>query len=294
VRIHLPSFSFRALIWMLCRYFGRAKELPGVKELFESRKKEEDEENATHTFYKKFTNQGPAYFGDVDEADGELLKYEEAAEQEGMFVASSMAGSSPNSWQSGKGHMHTYAKCLAFPLIDHLYLQYRVGQAHIHPTSHHGITLHQPRQMASARRPMGMVPRHQNPTVNLSNAQNRMHRSRLPVRCRRIHLPLHWHMPVQLLRTFPSYLWKASCRQRCRQRRKWRVCFSSCVSAHWSMSILGISPSCTTVHHQKISKGLLLRQHQCLRTTAQRAPRPEQPFSWSWSVDQHSTSASFS
>jgi pre-mRNA-splicing factor ISY1 len=60
--------------------------LPGVKELFESRKKEEDEENATHTFYKKFTNQGPAYFGDVDEADGELLKYEEVAEQEGTFV----------------------------------------------------------------------------------------------------------------------------------------------------------------------------------------------------------------
>ncbi|KAI9459308.1 pre-mRNA-splicing factor ISY1 [Russula earlei] len=63
------------------KYFGRAKELPGVKELFESRKKEEDEENATHNFYKKFANQGPAYFGDLDEADGELLKYEEAAEQ---------------------------------------------------------------------------------------------------------------------------------------------------------------------------------------------------------------------
>jgi pre-mRNA-splicing factor ISY1 len=76
------------------KYFGRAKELPGVKELFESRKKEEDEENATHTFYKKFTNQGPAYFGDVDEADGDLLKYEEAAEQEGTFVAFLLAGSS--------------------------------------------------------------------------------------------------------------------------------------------------------------------------------------------------------
>jgi len=63
------------------KYFGRAKELPGVKELFESRKKEEDEENATSNFYKKFTNQGPAYFGDLDEADGELLKYEEAAEK---------------------------------------------------------------------------------------------------------------------------------------------------------------------------------------------------------------------
>jgi pre-mRNA-splicing factor ISY1 len=65
------------------RYFGRAKELPGVKELFESRKKEEDEENATSNFYKRFTNQGPAYFGDLDEADGGLLKYEEAAEQAG-------------------------------------------------------------------------------------------------------------------------------------------------------------------------------------------------------------------
>jgi pre-mRNA-splicing factor ISY1 len=64
------------------KYFGRAKELPGVKELFESRKKEEDEENATQSFYKKFTQQGPAYFGDLDEGDGELLKYEEAAEQE--------------------------------------------------------------------------------------------------------------------------------------------------------------------------------------------------------------------
>jgi hypothetical protein len=116
--------------------------LPGVKELFESRKKEEDEENATHNFSKKFINQGPAYFGDLDEADGELLKYEEAAEQEGTFVASLLAGSSPNSWQSGRRHMHTYTMCLAFPPTDHLYLQYRAPQAHIHPTSRHRITLH--------------------------------------------------------------------------------------------------------------------------------------------------------
>ncbi|EIM87165.1 pre-mRNA-splicing factor ISY1 [Stereum hirsutum FP-91666 SS1] len=63
------------------KYFGRAKELPGVKELFQSRKKEEDEETATQGFYKRFTNQGPAYFGDLDEVDGELLKYEQAAEE---------------------------------------------------------------------------------------------------------------------------------------------------------------------------------------------------------------------
>ncbi|KAI0318668.1 Isy1-domain-containing protein [Amylostereum chailletii] len=69
------------------KYFGRAKELPGVRELFESRKKDEDEENATTSFYKRFTNQGPAYFGDLDETDGSLLRYEQEAEQENWNAA---------------------------------------------------------------------------------------------------------------------------------------------------------------------------------------------------------------
>ncbi|KAI0703018.1 Isy1-like splicing factor [Cytidiella melzeri] len=64
------------------KYFGRAKELPGVKELFQSRKKEQDEENVAQNFYRKFTNQGPAYFGDLDEQDGKLLEFERAAEDE--------------------------------------------------------------------------------------------------------------------------------------------------------------------------------------------------------------------
>ncbi|KAF9254779.1 Isy1-domain-containing protein [Marasmius fiardii PR-910] len=64
------------------KYFGRAKDLPGVRELFQSRKKEEDEENQTLAYYKKFTNQGPAYYGDLDEVDGNLLKYEQEAEDE--------------------------------------------------------------------------------------------------------------------------------------------------------------------------------------------------------------------
>ncbi|KAH9929090.1 pre-mRNA-splicing factor ISY1 [Epithele typhae] len=64
------------------KYFGRAKELPGVKELFVSKKTEEDEENKVHNYYKKFTNQGPAYFGDLDEAEGELLKFEMHTEEE--------------------------------------------------------------------------------------------------------------------------------------------------------------------------------------------------------------------
>ncbi|TDL27912.1 Isy1-like splicing factor [Rickenella mellea] len=63
------------------KYFGRAKELPGVKELFQSRAKDEDEENQAKSFYKKFTSQGPAYFGDLDEQDEALLTYERQAEE---------------------------------------------------------------------------------------------------------------------------------------------------------------------------------------------------------------------
>ncbi|KAI0074955.1 pre-mRNA-splicing factor ISY1 [Panus rudis PR-1116 ss-1] len=64
------------------KYFGRAKDLPGVRELFQSKKKEEDEENKVQNFYKKFTNQGPSYFGDMDENDGTLLEYERQQEEE--------------------------------------------------------------------------------------------------------------------------------------------------------------------------------------------------------------------
>ena len=54
-----------------------------MRELFQSRKKEEDEENQVYTFYKKFTNQGPGYYGDLDENDGSLLKFEREAEEKG-------------------------------------------------------------------------------------------------------------------------------------------------------------------------------------------------------------------
>jgi pre-mRNA-splicing factor ISY1 len=54
-----------------------------VKELFQSRKKEEEEDTAVLNFYKKFTGRGPAYFGDEDEQDAALLAYERAAEDDG-------------------------------------------------------------------------------------------------------------------------------------------------------------------------------------------------------------------
>jgi pre-mRNA-splicing factor ISY1 len=65
------------------RYFGRAKELPGVRELFQSRKKDEDEDNQALAYYKKFMNQGPTYYGDSDENDQSLLDYERELEEEG-------------------------------------------------------------------------------------------------------------------------------------------------------------------------------------------------------------------
>lgn len=67
------------------KYFGRAKDLPGVRELFQSRKKEEEEENQVFAFYKKFLNQGPVYYGDLDDNDQNLLHYERQAEAEGTL-----------------------------------------------------------------------------------------------------------------------------------------------------------------------------------------------------------------
>ena len=45
-----------------------------------SKKKEEDEQSQAQAFYKKFTNRGPEYFGDLDETDGKLLEYEQVEE----------------------------------------------------------------------------------------------------------------------------------------------------------------------------------------------------------------------
>ena len=66
------------------RYFGRAKDLPGVRELFQSQKKEVEEENQALAHYKRFMNQGPQYYGDLDESSGKLLEFERAAENDGM------------------------------------------------------------------------------------------------------------------------------------------------------------------------------------------------------------------
>lgn len=58
-----------------------------MKELFQSRAKEEDEENQAKAYYKKFSGQGPAYYGDLDETDGTLLEYEKEAEEAGVSMS---------------------------------------------------------------------------------------------------------------------------------------------------------------------------------------------------------------
>ncbi|KAJ6535602.1 Isy1-like splicing family-domain-containing protein [Mycena capillaripes] len=83
------------------KYFGRAKELPGVRELFQSRKKEEEEDNQALAHYKKFMSQGPAYYGDLDESDGALLQFEREAEdedwEEGLSNVREALGLAPDS-----------------------------------------------------------------------------------------------------------------------------------------------------------------------------------------------------
>ncbi|KAK7017409.1 Isy1-like splicing factor [Favolaschia claudopus] len=64
------------------KYFGRAKELPGVRELFRSRASDEDEDNRASSFYLRFLAQDPQYYGDFDENDESLVRFENEAEGE--------------------------------------------------------------------------------------------------------------------------------------------------------------------------------------------------------------------
>jgi pre-mRNA-splicing factor ISY1 len=81
------------------KYFGRARELPGVKEMFSKSSKshapnfikegayriaqQATEESARNASFQMFRNQGPEYYGDFDEADEALAKEEEEASKAG-------------------------------------------------------------------------------------------------------------------------------------------------------------------------------------------------------------------
>ncbi|KAL8821927.1 MAG: hypothetical protein Q9191_007214 [Dirinaria sp. TL-2023a] len=65
------------------RYFGRARELPGVKELFEVKKKPKDEEKGLETRADLRMRVDAAYYGyNLDEEDGSLLAYEKGKEDQ--------------------------------------------------------------------------------------------------------------------------------------------------------------------------------------------------------------------
>lgn len=76
-RLHVSSFSVR--------YFGRAKELPGVKELFTRSTQQATEESARTASFQMFRHQGPDYYGDEDELDKELIDSEDVQAREGML-----------------------------------------------------------------------------------------------------------------------------------------------------------------------------------------------------------------
>ena len=66
------------------KYFGRAKVLPGVKELFE---RTDGDENLEDEVYQPFMDKGPGYYGDFNEIDNNLLDYESQLESKGLYIA---------------------------------------------------------------------------------------------------------------------------------------------------------------------------------------------------------------
>ncbi|KAJ3026193.1 UNVERIFIED_CONTAM: NineTeen Complex (NTC) component [Siphonaria sp. JEL0065] len=67
------------------RYFGRAKELPGVKELFESQKVTAEESSKSRSEMHKAVDAD--YYGYRDEDDGQLLAYEAKLRQKSYAAA---------------------------------------------------------------------------------------------------------------------------------------------------------------------------------------------------------------
>ncbi|KAL3422377.1 Pre-mRNA-splicing factor ISY1 [Phlyctema vagabunda] len=83
------------------RYFGRAKDLPGVKELFESAapKAREDKPLESRTDLRKLVD--ASYYGyNLDEEDGTLLDYELLKEKEAFEnLLAGKDGQAPKGWE---------------------------------------------------------------------------------------------------------------------------------------------------------------------------------------------------
>ena len=83
------------------RYFGRARELPGVKELFEAatQKPREDKPLDSRADMRKQVD--ASYYGyNLDEEDGTLLAYEAEKEKEAFQnLLNSSDGRPPKAWE---------------------------------------------------------------------------------------------------------------------------------------------------------------------------------------------------
>jgi pre-mRNA-splicing factor ISY1 len=83
------------------RYFGRARELPGVKEMFEaaSQKPREDKPLDSRADMRKQVD--ASYYGyNLDEEDGTLLEYEAQKEREAFEnLRASSDGRPPKAWE---------------------------------------------------------------------------------------------------------------------------------------------------------------------------------------------------
>lgn len=64
------------------KYFGRAKDLPGVKEMFNKGAQQASEESARNASFQMFLNQGPDYYGDNEESAELLAEEDELARKE--------------------------------------------------------------------------------------------------------------------------------------------------------------------------------------------------------------------
>lgn len=88
------------------RYYGRAKELPGVKEMFErsakrrARQEEEEEGGKTQGLDRRGLTLDANYFGfGLDEEDGSLLKYERRKEKEALRRIESLEEEEDDGWE---------------------------------------------------------------------------------------------------------------------------------------------------------------------------------------------------
>ncbi|KAI9684809.1 MAG: NineTeen Complex (NTC) component [Trizodia sp. TS-e1964] len=83
------------------RYFGRARELPGVKELFEAAKPKVQSEKPLESRADLRKQVDAAYYGyNLDEEDGSLLEYEARKEKEAFEnLLASGEGKPPPGWE---------------------------------------------------------------------------------------------------------------------------------------------------------------------------------------------------